>query len=52
MVSLLLNGMDIGLMLYLMDTHHDNMAIAVNLSNPFDLDGDEDRFPSRKKFKT
>jgi hypothetical protein len=27
-------------------TPTENMAIAVNLTNPFDLDGDEDRFPA------
>ena len=27
-------------------TPNDNMAFAVNLTNPFDLDGDEDRFPA------
>ena len=47
MVSLFLNGMDSGLMLFLMHIHHtDNHGYCVNLTNPFDLDGDEDRFPA------
>jgi hypothetical protein len=32
-------------------TPSDNMAIAVNLTNPFDLDGDEDRFPIERNLR-
>jgi outer membrane receptor protein involved in Fe transport len=32
-------------------TPNDNMAFAVNLTNPFDLDGDEDRFPAERNLR-
>ena len=29
----------------------ENTSVVVNLSNPFDLDGDEDRFPAEQNFR-
>jgi hypothetical protein len=32
-------------------TPTDNTSVVVNLSNPFDLDGDESRFPAEQNFR-
>jgi hypothetical protein len=32
-------------------TPNDDLTVGVNLSNPFDLDGDEDRFPAERNLR-